>query len=439
MRTTVVAAGAIVVAAVAAVPYVCGRVLEQEVRTAIDDYNKRQSFMAASIVSYDRQWLRSSFVTRLAIRDGAEVARATTEMRHAPFTGLRLASGDIDVHFAETLAATENYYFSGKVPLRIDFDIELGGATSGTLRTAGVDKPLIGSPNVRLLAAPSSGSFSIVRDKIFRIDWTLPKASYEDPKVAVAVEGVALSAFGQLGDDDMSEPSGLKIAVASAAASSGGGMGERRVAVKGFSLSTQMTPSAESLKFALALRAGAGEAALDASPYTWESLDLQCSVSDVPKAPVVKYSADVRNLSDIDANESQKMLLALRALSELAASVAQGDPAFAVDKLELKTPQGILSASLRVGIDKARATATPEAWTAADGFVMSGRASVSRPLAVRILRAAAPGEAEAQAAIARLAARGVVRESGDALEFDIAARDGVYLVNGVRATELARM
>ena len=60
MRTTVVAAGAIVVAAVAAVPYVCGRVLEQEVRAALDDYNKRQTFMTASIVTYERQWLRSS-------------------------------------------------------------------------------------------------------------------------------------------------------------------------------------------------------------------------------------------------------------------------------------------------------------------------------------------------------------------------------------------
>ena len=435
MRTTVVAAGAIVVAAVAAVPYVCGRVLEQEVRAALDDYNKRQTFMTASIVTYERQWLRSSFVTRLAIRDGSEVARATTEMRHAPFTGVRLASGDIDVHFAETSAATENYYFAGKVPLRIDFDVEFGGGTSGTLHSAPVDKPLIGSPNVRLVAAPSSGRFSIAKDKTFRVDWALPKASYEDPKLTLATEGIAISAFGQLGDDDMSEPWGVKVAVASYR----GAMGERRVTLKGFSLSTQMTPSAESLKFALAVRAGAGEAALDASPYAWESFDLQCSLADVPKAPVVKYSADVRNLSDVETNESQKVLLAVRALSELAGSLAEGDPSFAVDKLELKTPQGGLSASLRVGIDRARASAAPQAWTAADGFVMSGRASVSRPLAVRLMQVAAAGEAEAQAAVAQLAARGVVRENGDALEFDIAARDGVYLVNGVRATELARM
>ena len=62
MRTTVVAAGAIVVAAVAAVPYVSGRIVESEIREAIDGYNKRQSFVTASVVNYERQWLRSEFV-----------------------------------------------------------------------------------------------------------------------------------------------------------------------------------------------------------------------------------------------------------------------------------------------------------------------------------------------------------------------------------------
>jgi len=58
---------------------------------------------------------------------------------------------------------------------------------------------------------------------------------------------------------------------------------------------------------------------------------------------------------------------------------------------------------------------------------------------VRLVAAASGGEPAAQNAIAQLTARGVVRENGDALEFDLAARDGVYMVNGVRASELARM
>ena len=41
MRTTVVAAGAIFVAAVAAVPYVSGRMVEHDIREAVDGYNKR--------------------------------------------------------------------------------------------------------------------------------------------------------------------------------------------------------------------------------------------------------------------------------------------------------------------------------------------------------------------------------------------------------------
>lgn len=434
MRTTVVAAGAIIVAAAAAVPYVSGRVLEREVRSAIDGYNQRQSFVTASVVSYDRQWLRSEFVTRLSIRDGAELARSTTQVRHAPFNGLHFASGESEVHFAESSAATEQYYFEGRTPLTVSFDVEFDGVTNGVMTSAPVDKAVIANPKVRVAAGASSGRFTIARDKTFKFDWTLPKAAYDDAKVSLAVEGVAISAYGQMGDDDLSEPFGFKIAVASYR----GAQGERRSSVRGFSLSTQMTPAAETLRFALAVRSGAGEAALDANPYAWESFELACSVADVPKAPAIKYSAEIRSLSDVDVSEGQKMLLAMRAMSDLASGLAEGDPVFAVDKLELRTPQGNLSASMRVGIDKARASVDPASWTAADGFVMSGRASISRSLAVRLVGAAG-GEPAAQGTIAQLAARGVVRENGDLLEFDISARDGVYMVNGVRASELAKM
>jgi len=435
MRTTVVAAGAIIVAAAAAVPYVSGRVFEREVRSAIDGYNQRQSFVTASVVSYDRQWLRSEFVTRLAIRDGAELARSTTQVRHAPFNGLHFASGESEVHLAESSAATEQYYFEGRTPLTVSFDVEFGGAASGAMTSAPVDRAVIANPDARVVAGASSGRFTIGKDRTFKFDWTLPKASYGDPRLSLAVEGVAISAYGQLGDDDLSEPSGFKVSVASYR----GEQGERRASVRGFSLSTQMTPAAETLRFALAVRSGAGEAALDANSYAWESLELACSVADVPKAPVVRYSAEVRSLSDVDASEGQKMLLAMRAMSGLASGLAEGEPVFAVDKLELRTPQGNLSASMRVGIDKTRASVDPASWTAADGFVMAGKASISRSLAVRLVGAASGGEPAAQGTIAQLAARGVVRENGDLLEFDIAARDGVYLVNGVRASELARM
>lgn len=435
MRATVVAAGAIVFAAVAAVPYVSGRILEREVRDAIDAYNERQSFVTASIVQYERQWVRSEFVTKFAVRDGPEIARASTRVRHAPLTGLNFASGESEVHFPEASAATENYYFAGQVPLAIAFDVEFGGGASGVLRSAPVDKPVLATKDTRVVAGASSGRFSVAKDKTFRFEWTLPKAAYEDPKLSVAFDGIAISANGQLGDDDFSEASGFKLSVASYR----GAQGTRTTSVKGFSVSTQMTPATDTLRFALAVRAGAGEVALDAAPYAWESFELACSLSDVQKAPVIKYAAELRKLSDVDVAESQKVMLATRAVADLVAGLAEGEPVFAVDKLVVRTAQGNVDASMRVGIDKARMATGLASWTAAEGFVMSGRASVSRSLAVRLVGAAAGGDAAAQGVIAHFAARGAVRENGDVLEFDIAARDGVYMVNGVRASELARM
>ena len=435
MRTSVVAAGAIVVAAVAAVPYVSGRILEQEVRDAIDGYNKHQSIMTASVVSYERLWLGSEFVTRLAVREGAEVARATTRVRHAPFNGMYFASGESEVHLPEALAATEHYYFGGQTPLVVVFDVEVGGGTSGVLRSAAVDKTVIANPDTRIVAGASSGRFNIGKGKRFSFDWSLPRTSVADPKFSMAIEGLALSAYGEIADDDLSEPSGLKISVASYR----GAQGARSVSVRGLSLSTTMTPSADTLRFGVAVRSGAGEVAVEAGQHAWESFELACSLSDVPRAAVLKYTGEMRHISDVDASDSQKMLLALRALSELAAGMAEGEPVFAVDKLDLRTPHGNVAASLRVAIDKARMAAGTSSWTMAEGFVMTGKASVSRSLAVRLMGAVSGGESAAAGTLAQLTARGVVRQNGDALEFDIAARDGIYMVNGIRATELARM
>jgi len=244
-----------------------------------------------------------------------------------------------------------------------------------------------------------------------------------------------MSAYGQLGDDDLSEPSGFKLSVASYR----GEQGSRRTAARNFSVSTEMKPAAETLRFGLAVRSGAGEVTVDAMPFAWESFELVCSLSDVQKAPVIKYSAELRSVSEVDASDSQKVLLAVRALSDFAAGLAEGEPIFAIDKLEVRTPHGSAAASMRVSVDKARMSAGVAAWTAAEGFVMSGRASISRSLAVRLVATASGGEPAAQNVLAQLAARGVLRENGDALEFDVAARDGVYMVNGVRASELARM
>ena len=409
--------------------------VEHDIRDALDGYNKR-------VVGHrlDRRipaQLAALGVrdARLLIRDGGEVARPTTRLRHAPFNGVHFASGESEVRLAQAYAATERYYFDGKTPVTITFDVDFAGGTSGALRSSAVDKAVIATTNTPVVASGSSGRFTVARDKTFRFDWTMPKAAFQDLKRSVAVEGFAVSAFGQLGDYDLSEPSGFKVSVASYR----GDQDALRTSARNISESTHMTPSADSPRFALAVRLGAGEVVVDASPHAWESFDFACTLSEVRKAPVVTYSAELLKLSEVEASDSQKVLLAMRALSDLAAGLAEGEPVFAIDELKVRTAHGNAAASMRVAIDKARMSAGMAAWTPADGFVMSGRASISRSLAARLVAAASGGEAAARDMIAQLAARGVLRENGSALEFDIAARDGVYMVNGVCASELAKM
>ena len=111
-----------------------------------------------------------------------------------------------------------------------------------------------------------------------------------------------------------------------------------------------MKPSAETLLFALAVRSDAGEVALEACQFAWESFDLACSLADVQKAPLIKYKSELRTVSEVDTTDSQKMLLAMRALSDFAAGLAQGEPVFAVDKLDVRNTAELVRYALRKGL-----------------------------------------------------------------------------------------
>jgi hypothetical protein len=435
MRTSVVAAGAIVVAAAAAVPYISCRVLEDELRAAVDGYNKRQTTFAASIASYDRRWLRSEFVARFAVRGGPEVARATTRVRHAPFTGLSFATGESEVHLPDTHAATEQYYFEGQVPVAIAFDVAYGGGASGVLRSAAVDKAVIGSPKARIAVAPSSASFAIGKDGQFRADWTFPRIAVSDGSLRIEAEGLAFKGRGQLGDDDLTKPSGFTVSLASYRATHAAGA----ATLRDVALSSQLVPTGDTVRIAAALRTGAGEFAAKGRPHAWDSLDFACSLNDLPKAPMIRYSSEVRRIADGDVPDAQRIGLAMRALSGLTAGLAEGEPVFAIDKLDLRTPHGAFSASLRASVNKARGSIDAASWSLAEGIVVTGRVAASRALAVRTIDTilGAPGMAEDT--LRQLVARGVVKESGDMLELDVAGRDGIFMVNGVRASELGRM
>jgi hypothetical protein len=70
-----------------------------------------------------------------------------------------------------------------------------------------------------------------------------------------------VSANGQLGDDDLSERAGFNLSIASYR----GAQGARHTSLRNLSVSTTMTPAADTLRLALAVRTGGGEVALAVS------------------------------------------------------------------------------------------------------------------------------------------------------------------------------
>jgi hypothetical protein len=148
----------------------------------------------------------------------------------------------------------------------------------------------------------------------------------------------------------------------------------------------------------------------------------------------------------------------MNAMSELVSALAQADPTFAVDALDLRTPAGNASAKLLLRLDKSRWLSESAAWGVTNALMLDGNASVSRAIALSLAGASMhdqalaalkaegrePTPANVQAASRRMAERaladvaalGLVKD-GETLEIELVARNGAFTVNGVRANPLA--
>lgn len=450
-----VAAGFVLLGAAALVPYLAGNYVEHEVRAGLDRYNKGRKLVTVVVESYERSWLRSDLVARVKLQDDdVELARVTTRMRHAPYAGLAFVSGESQVHMPEASAATEQYYFGGQAPVTVAFSVSPGGAVLGDIQSPSVDKPVVQAPKSRFVLAASRGSFGMNADGQYKFEWKMPKIEFTAPDMAFAFDGIALSAFGRLADDDFAAPSGFNASVQSYKAKAPGHASE----LAKLSLTSSLTPSAETIRIALGLSLGSGSVAAAGSTHAWDSFELRCSLSDVPKAAAAKYSAEMNSIWDTEASQGQRTLLAMNAASELATALAQAEPTFAVDKLDLRAPGGNVAATLRLRLDKGRWLSETAAWGLINALMLDGKISISRALALDIAgvglrdqalvalkaegREPSPENVKlasrrvAESSFAQLAALGLVKD-GETLEFELLARNGAFTVNGVIANQLA--
>ncbi|MCC6195929.1 MAG: DUF945 family protein [Burkholderiales bacterium] len=450
-----VLAGILVLGTAALAPWAVGHYVEREIRAGIDRFNRGQNAASVVVDSYHRSWLRSELVTRVTLKDDdADLVRVTTRMKHAPYAGLDFVAGESQVHLPEASAATEQYYFGGQAPVSVAFSVSPGGAVYGAMQSPAVDKPIVKAPKSRIELAASRGSFAMNSDGVYRFEWSMSKIAFTAPQMAIALDGIALSAFGGLAADDFAVPSGFDASVQLYKASTAG----HASALSKVSLSSSLTPKGDTIRIALGLRAGPGSLVAAGGTQAWDSFEFRCSLSDIPKAAAAKYSADMNSIFDTGATQAQRTLLAMGALSEFTAALASAEPTFAVDKLELQAPGGNVAATLRLRLDKSRWLSQTAGWGLTNALMLDGKVSVSRALALELAgagmrdQALAALKAEdrepspenvksasrrvAEASLAQLASLGLVKD-GETLDFELVARNGAFTVNGVSANRIA--
>jgi len=149
-KSTLVAAPLIIVAATAgATPWYAGMRAEQAMRTGAETLGSgKQSPLAVSYTRFERGWLKSEAVSRIALKaDPSIYFEVRHEISHMPNR-----AGWVHVHSVPQLTgpvkANLDYYFGGQPPIAVDTVVGYDGTHIMQFNSPAFSKPLHQQPEM---------------------------------------------------------------------------------------------------------------------------------------------------------------------------------------------------------------------------------------------------------------------------------------------------
>jgi len=437
----------VLVAIVAAMPLVTGRLAESRLRELVAAANQASFSWTLEVASYDRSWQRSESVLLLRA-GGTDVAEVRTRSWHGPFAGLNLASGTSEFRLAggDTAFATATHAVALDQSLRVE------------IATPPIDRPFEGSSAMRLSATGSSGTLTVDRVGRYALDHRYPKLALAGRGEALEIDAVQLASAGSLGDAALRTPARVSLSAGSIRWRDKA----RTISIADPSVTFRTIPGAESIDFKFGHLVGPGYVEGGGSAHRWNRIELQVTLADISRAAIERFVRDMRQAAAVPASDPQRRVeLGVAAYSSAAEAIFQRDPTLSLDPFTFDGPDGALSVSATARIDRALVSGK-----GLDGlpraFVVLARVSVARSLARAWLGAAlrpnalaaltAQGEPEppgievdlasramADRALATAAQAGFIREGADPIVIEIVAREGRVLANGLSPERLAEL
>jgi uncharacterized protein YdgA (DUF945 family) len=463
MKKALIALGVLVAvlgAAAAAVPWYVGYQAERNMNEWVAKANAApDATYTISVVSYDRGWLRSVAVTRVAARGDPKLAvDLRHRLRHGPHPSFGWIASEVTPAWDGELRAALQPFFGDQPGFSVSSQQGFDGVWQMTIASPAFDKPLKSGGSATLAWGGASGTGTITPDGRVVLAVTAPRLALTASDGSFEIAGLKLESDGVFASFDALWTGATTLGFKEIKGA--GGAGE--VAVQNASLVASQKDQGATVNVGVAFKVGALRWAGDGpQPRTASNIAWEVELDQLDKQAIVKYSKTVGELQTRGLSPLQLAEAVQGALMQLATDLLKGSPVMRLKRAGFTTAEGVFTAEGAVSFHGADAKTPVTLPDAMQRVKFKGSAKVGRRLLQTAIAERSRDEAKlqlesrgydaseeslklaadrvAEARIQALEQAGFVRSEGTDVAVEAAWEKGELTINGKPAEGLGAL
>jgi uncharacterized protein YdgA (DUF945 family) len=349
-KVTLVAAPLVIIAAAAsATPWYAGMRTEQAMRAGVEAAGaSKQSPFAVSYTRFERGWLKSEAVSRVALKaDPSIYFEVRHEISHTPDRASWVRVHSVP-QFTGPLKANLDYYFDGQPPLAVDTVVGYDGTRVMQFNSPTFSKPLHQQPEITVSWGGMRGTLSVDANEHWVGSAMVPSLLVEGGDTQATVTALKIDGAWDVRGTAIDWQGETKVALSELRVVSP----LRQFAMKDVTGAAYQHTKGNSVEVGYSLHVGFGSAAqAGAASQTISNAVLELELGKLDKKALAKYLGDLGNAEQLSLAPDARTRLAAQLVMNLGGDLLRGSPELRVKQLGVETPAGSVLAHATVTFD----------------------------------------------------------------------------------------
>ncbi len=336
--------------AAAAFPWYLGRQVEQRflagpTHPALDD----NSAVAVSLVQYERGWLNSSAVHRVALQAEPDVYFDVHHaIRHWPDPERGLVMVHSTPRWPLKVQAAADYYFGQQPALSVHTVVDFDRNLSMTLESPAFSKPMLTRPEVKLTWGGGSGRISTTGPAHVAVTFDLPRLQVDGGRLSATFAGMKVQGDWDVSGNQAEWSGQTSMAIGELSLASPFGS----ASLKGVDSSVVQRNQGATVLVGYTLKVREGvTAAAGEQAQGFRDVALEIELDRLDKQVLAKYFDDVAEAERMATDPQAHKRLAARLAMSMMSELLKSSPEMRVKKLGMTLANGSLSGSAVLGFD----------------------------------------------------------------------------------------